>query len=259
MILSLARRCAIAALVLGTLTLAPIRAGAGEVLVFAAASLKNALDEIAPDFEQQTGHDVTVSYAASSVLARQIQLGAPADLFISANVDWMDVLQDQELIDAGSRVDLLGNGLVLIGNAGQDQIGHMQPDIDLPARLGSGHLAMALVDAVPAGIYGKAALQNLGLWEDVQTRIAQTDNVRAALALVAAGAAPLGIVYQSDARVENRVQVVASFPPDLHPPIIYPAAVTASGRTEARAFLDHLQSDAAREVFTEQGFALPGR
>ncbi len=259
MILSLARRCAIAALVLGTLTLAPIRAGAGEVLVFAAASLKNALDEIAPIFEQQTGHEVTVSYAASSVLARQIQLGAPADLFISANVDWMDVLQDQKMIDADSRVDLLGNGLVLIGNADLDQIGRMQRDVDLSAILGSGHLAMALVDAVPAGIYGKAALQKLGLWEDVQTRIAQTDNVRAALALVAAGAAPLGIVYQSDAQVENRVQVVASFPPDLHPPIIYPAAVTASGTVEARAFLDHLQSDAAREVFTEQGFALPGR
>lgn len=257
MILSLARRCVIAALALGTLTLAPIRAGAEEVLVFAAASLKNALDEIVPNFEQQTGHEVTVSYAASSVLARQIQLGAPADLFISANVDWMDVLQDQKLIDADSRVDLLGNGLVLIGGAGQDQIGRMQPDIDLSARLGGGHLAMALVDAVPAGIYGKAALQNLGLWEDVQTRIAQTDNVRAALALVAAGAAPLGIVYQSDARVEDRVQVVASFPPDLHPPIIYPAAVTVPGKVEARAFLDHLQSDAAQSVFLEQGFALP--
>ncbi len=259
MILSLARRCAITTLVLGTLTLAPIRAGAGEVLVFAAASLKNALDEIAPIFEQQTGHEVTVSYAASSVLARQIQLGAPADLFISANVDWMDVLQDQNLIDADSRVDLLGNELVLIGGAGQDQIGRMQPNVDLSAKLGSGHLAMALVDAVPAGIYGKAALQNLGLWEGVQTRIAQTDNVRAALALVAAGAVPLGIVYQSDAQVEDRVQVVASFPPDLHPPIIYPAAVTASGTTEADAFLNHLQSDVAREVFEQQGFALPGR
>jgi molybdate transport system substrate-binding protein len=259
MILSFARRCAIAALVLGTLTLAPIRAGAGEVLVFAAASLKNALDQIASVFEQQTGHEVTVSYAASSVLARQIQLGAPADLFISANVDWMDVLQDQELIDAGSRVDLLGNGLVLIGSTDQDQIGRMQPDVDLSARLGNGHLAMALVDAVPAGIYGKAALQNLGLWEDVQTRIAQTDNVRAALALVAAGAAPLGIVYQSDAQVEDRVQVVASFPPNLHPPIIYPAAITPSGTVEAQAFLEYLQSDSAWEVFTEQGFALPRR
>ncbi|WP_058282085.1 molybdate ABC transporter substrate-binding protein [Ruegeria denitrificans] len=258
MILSLARRCAIAALLLGTVALAPIRAGAAEVLVFAAASLKTALDEIAPSFEQQSGHQVTVSYAASSVLARQIQLGAPASVFISANVDWMDVLQDQGLIDVASRVDLLSNGLVLVGGVDQAQIGQMRPDTDLIEMLGSGHLAMALVDAVPAGIYGKEALQNLGLWEGVQTRIAQTDNVRAALALVAAGAAPLGIVYRSDAKVEDRVQVVASFPSELHPPIIYPAAVTTSAPPEAQAFLNHLQSDAAQFIFTEQGFALPG-
>lgn len=259
MILSLARRSVVVALVLGALTLAPVRAGAGEVLVFAAASLKTALDEIATEFEQTTGHDVTVSYAASSVLARQIQLGAPAGLFISANQDWMDVLQEQGLIDRDSRTDLLGNGLVLIGVGVQDQIGQMQPDVDLPAALGNGHLAMALVDAVPAGIYGKAALQNLGMWEDVQPQIAQTDNVRAALALVAAGAAPLGIVYRSDAQADDRVQIVASFPPDLHPPIIYPAALTAPGSPDARAFLDYLQSDEAEVVFAKQGFALPGR
>ncbi|WP_170333597.1 molybdate ABC transporter substrate-binding protein [Ruegeria arenilitoris] len=258
MILSTARRCSFAALILGIFALTPIRAGAGEVLVFAAASLKNALDEIAPVFEESTGHEVTVSYAASSVLARQIQLGAPADIFISANVDWMDVLQDQELIDAAARVDLLGNGLVLIGGVDQTPIGSMKPDVDLSAKLDGGHLAMALVDAVPAGIYGKAALQNLGLWEDVQTRIAQTDNVRAALALVAAGAAPLGIVYRSDAHVEDRVQVVASFPSELHPPIVYPATLTATGTPEAQVFLDYLQSETARAVFKEQGFALPG-
>ncbi len=257
MILSLARRFVVAAVVLGTLTLAPVRAGAVEILVFAAASLKTALDEITPAYERQTGHEVTVSYAASSVLARQIQLGAPADLFISANVDWMDVLQDQGLMDTTSRVDLLGNGLVLIGGADQAQIGVVQPETDLSAALDDGYLAMALVDAVPAGIYGKAALQSLGLWAEVQDQIAQTDNVRAALALVAAGAAPLGIVYRSDAQVENRVQVVASFSSDLHPPIIYPAAVTVSGASEAKAFLEYLQSDAAQTVFLEQGFALP--
>ncbi|MES0826388.1 molybdate ABC transporter substrate-binding protein [Ruegeria sp. SCP11] len=257
MILSLARRFVVAAVVLGTLTLAPVRAGAVEILVFAAASLKTALDEITPAFERQTGHEVTVSYAASSVLARQIQLGAPADLFISANVDWMDVLQDQGLMDTTSRVDLLGNGLVLIGGTNQEQIGVVQPETDLSAALDDGYLAMALVDAVPAGIYGKAALQSLGLWGEVQDQVAQTDNVRAALALVAAGAAPLGIVYRSDAQVENRVQVVASFSSDLHPPIIYPAAVTESGAPEATAFLDYLQSDAARTIFLEQGFALP--
>ncbi len=258
MILSLARRFTIAAMVLSVSTLAPIRAGAEEVLVFAAASLKNALDEIVPAFEQQTEQDVTVSYAASSVLARQIQLGAPVDLFISANVDWMDVLQDQGLIDPVTRVDLLGNGLVLIGGAEQPEIGQMGADVDLPAALGSGHLAMALVDAVPAGIYGKAALQSLGFWQDAQGQIAQTDNVRAALALVATGAAPLGIVYRSDALVEDRVRIVADFSPDLHPPIVYPAAVTASGVPEAQDFLNHLQSDEARAVFREQGFALIG-
>lgn len=259
MTLSLARRFRFVALVLSVCALAPVRAGAEEVLVFAAASLKTALDEIVPAFEQQTGHEVTLSYAASSVLARQIQLGAPADLFISANVDWMDVLQEQDLIDTASRVDLLGNGLVLIGGLDQSGIGPLQPEVDLSAALDGGHLAMALVDAVPAGIYGKAALQNLGLWDAVQGQVAQTDNVRAALALVAAGAAPLGIVYRSDAQVDDRVQVVAAFPSDLHPPIIYPAAITASAPAEARGLLDHLQSGAARTVFVEQGFALPDR
>ncbi|WP_377190988.1 molybdate ABC transporter substrate-binding protein [Ruegeria meonggei] len=258
MILSLARRFLVAALVLGTLTLVPIRASASEVLVFAAASLKNALEKIGSDFERRTGHEVTVSYAASSVLARQIQLGAPADVFISANVDWMDVLQDQDQIKANTRVDLLGNRLVLIGGPDQTGVGEIRADMDLSAALDGGHLAMALVDAVPAGIYGKAALQNLALWEEVQGQIAQTDNVRAALALVATGAAPLGIVYRSDAKVENRVQVLGTFPSDLHLPIIYPAAVTAWGRPEAQAFLTYLQSGPAREVFADQGFALPG-
>ncbi|WP_348540287.1 molybdate ABC transporter substrate-binding protein [Ruegeria sp. R14_0] len=247
----------IAALVLGAMVLAPLRAGAEGILVFAAASLKTALDEVATGYQQETGQDVTVSYAASSVLARQIQLGAPADLFISANVDWMNVLQDQGLVDPASRVDLLGNGLVLIGGAGQSDLGAMQPDVDLSSALNGGYLAMALVDAVPAGIYGKAALQSLGLWQGIQGQIAQTDNVRAALALVATGAAPLGIVYRSDAQVEDRVRVVAEFSPQLHPPIIYPAAVTAGASENARAFLAHLQSEAAGAVFAEQGFALP--
>ena len=258
MILSPVRRFLIAALALGVLTLAPIRAGADGILVFAAASLKNALDEIAPVFEQRTGHDVTLSFAASSVLARQIQLGAPADLFISANADWMDFLQERGLVDPASRVDLLGNGLVLIGAEDQPDIGDMRADVDLPGLLAGGHLAMALVDAVPAGIYGKAALQNLGLWGEVKEHVAQTDNVRAALALVATGAAPLGVVYRSDAMAENRVKVVAAFPSDLHPPIVYPAAVTGAGAAGASEFLDYLQSDLARSVFTEQGFSLPG-
>ncbi|WP_171239814.1 molybdate ABC transporter substrate-binding protein [Ruegeria sp. HKCCA5491] len=258
MLLSRARRVLIAALVLVGSLQGPLRAEAEGVLVFAAASLKTALDEIAPAFEQQSGQEVTISYAASSVLARQIQLGAPADLFISANADWMDVLQEQGLIDEASRVDLLGNGLVLIAGGDAITIGEMRPEVDLQAALDGGHLAMALVDAVPAGIYGKAALQSLGQWSRVQNQVAQTDNVRAALALVATGAAPLGIVYRSDAKVEDRVQVVATFSPDLHPPIIYPAAAILPPSAGAKAFLAHLNSEAARLVFAEQGFALPG-
>ncbi len=225
--------------------------------MFAAASLKTALDEIASEFEQETGLGVTVSYASSSVLARQIQLGAPADLFISANVDWMDTLQDQDLIDPASRTDLLGNGLVLVvGGEGAD-IAEMQPENALASALEDGYLAMALVDAVPAGIYGKAALESLGLWQGLQGQIAQTDNVRAALALVATGAVPMGIVYRSDALVEGRVRVIAEFSADLHPPIIYPAAVTATGAESAQVFLNYLQSQPARVVFEAQGFALP--
>ncbi len=258
MILSRARRLLIAVLAMAISLQAPLRAEAEGVLVFAAASLKTALDEIAPSFESRTGQNVTVSYAASSVLARQIQQGAPAEVFISANADWMDVLQDQGLIDAGSRVNLVGNGLVLIGGPDDVEIGVMGPETDLSSALEGGHLAMALVDAVPAGIYGKAALQNLGQWSRVEHRVAQADNVRAALALVAAGAVPLGVVYNSDALAEDRVKTVATFPPDLHPPIIYPAAVVEPASSMAQAFLAHLQSDAAQAVFQEQGFTLPG-
>ncbi|WP_254683758.1 molybdate ABC transporter substrate-binding protein [Ruegeria sp. AD91A] len=259
MTLSFGRRFWMVALVFGILALAPIRAGAEGILVFAAASLKTALDEIVVGYENQTGQRVTVSYAASSVLARQIQQGAPADMFVSANTDWMDVLEQDGLIRADSRVDLLGNGLVLIGSDDRVEMGEIQPGYDLRAELKDGYLAMALVDAVPAGIYGKAALQSLNQWEAVRNQVAQADNVRAALALVAAGAAPLGIVYQSDAKVEERVQVVATFRADLHPPIIYPAALTLNAKEGAHAFLEHLKTDAVTAVFLEQGFTLPGR
>ena len=257
MILTRACRFLIAALVLGTLTLAPVRATAEGVLVFAAASLKTALDEIVPAFEDRTGHQVTVSYAASSVLARQIQQGAPADLFISANQDWMDQLQDMGLIAPDSRIDLLGNGLVLIGPSRKAPAQDLSADFDLMTALDGGYLATALVDAVPAGVYAKAALQSLGLWDDVQEQVAQSDNVRAALALVASGAAPLGIVYRSDAQAEARVSVVAAIPGDLHPPIVYPAALTATANPAGRAFLEHLQSTPSQGVFAAQGFSLP--
>lgn len=237
---------------------APVRVAAKDVLVFAAASLKTALDQIAPGFEHETGHRVTVSYAASSVLARQIQLGAPADLFISANIAWMDFLQENGDIATESRVDLVGNRLVLIALAGRTAKVDLNPDFDLSAGLDGGYLATALVDAVPAGIYGKAALQNMGLWDDVEGQIAQADNVRAALALVATGAAPLGIVYQSDARAETRVEVIGTFPETSHQAIVYPAALTTRETPAAQEFLNYLQDKPAKLVFQAQGFTLPG-
>lgn len=239
---------------------APVRAAAETVLVFAAASLKNALDQVTPRFEQEAGHQITVSYAASSVLARQIQLGAPADMFISANTAWMDLLEENGQIVDATRVDLLGNSLVLIAGANSKVLDgeDITADFDLDAYLGDGYLAMALVDAVPAGIYGKAALESLGQWNALQDRVAQADNVRAALALVATGAAPLGIVYLSDAMADPRVTVVGRFPADSHQPIVYPAALTAWGKPSARQFLTYLQDDAVTDAFLEQGFTLPG-
>ncbi|MBY6083392.1 molybdate ABC transporter substrate-binding protein [Ruegeria arenilitoris] len=250
------RRLVAVAALCGALV-APVRVAAAEVLVFAAASLKTALDQITPEFEAATGQQVTVSFAASSVLARQIQMGAPADLFISANTAWMDVLERNGDIDPASRVDLVGNGLVLIVRAGQPGVQTLTPDFDLRGQLKGGYLAMALVDAVPAGIYGKAALTALGLWDDVQDQVAQADNVRAALALVASGAAPMGVVYRSDAQAEARVDVVGVFPEGTHPVIVYPAALTATARPEAQVFLDYLQSEPATGIFKAQGFTLP--
>lgn len=229
-------------------------ARAGEATVFAAASLKTALDQVAQDFRQDTGHKITISYGGSSVLARQIELGAPADLYLSANTAWMDYLQDAGHIDAASRVDLLGNRLALIVHGEAAVMLAVTPELPLANMLGDGRLAMALVDAVPAGIYGKAAFEHLGLWDAVAPRVAQTDNVRAALALVATGAAPMGVVYATDAAADPRVTAMSLFPEDSHPPIVYPAALTASGNETATAFLDYLSSDPASKRFTQNGF-----
>jgi molybdate transport system substrate-binding protein len=234
-------------------------AAAADLLVFAAASLQTALDAAAAQWNPRPEADVTISYAASSALARQIEQGAPADVFISANVEWMDLLEDEGLIDPASRRDLLGNRLVLIAHGAGAPAVELGPGLDLAALLGDGRLAMALVDAVPAGIYGRAALTSLGLWEAVAERVAQTDNVRAALALVARGEAPYGIVYATDAAAEPGVTVVASFPEASHPPIVYPAATTAGAAGDAAAFLDFLASDAARPAFAAQGFTFPDR
>ncbi|KJZ22631.1 molybdate ABC transporter substrate-binding protein [Tritonibacter mobilis] len=228
----------------------PAKVTAEPLRVFAAASLKTALDQIATEFSKDTGTQVSISYAGSSALARQIGLGAPADVFISANVGWMDELEKQERVVKGTRIDLLRNRLVVIAASQSVPLGNLG---ELSHALDDGRLATAQTNAVPAGIYGKAALQHAGVWDDLSERVAQTDNVRAALALVATGAAPFGIVYQTDANAETRVSVAFNIPETAHPPIIYPAAAMRDTET-SRAFLQHLQSNAARQVFLSQGF-----
>jgi len=194
-----------------------------------------------------------ISYAGSSALAKQIIAGAPADLFISASTSWMDKVEAEGAIAPGTRRDLLGNTLVLVaGETGDVAL------TDLPAKLGDEHLAMALVDSVPAGQYGKAALTSLGLWEALEPHVAQVDNVRAALALVATGEAPFGIVYATDAAAEPKVHIVATFPTDSHPAITYPAALLkeAPAPAAAQALLDYLGSPEAAAIFAAQGFAV---
>lgn len=233
------------------------RASAGRVLVFAAASLKDALDAVAAAWETRTGGSVTVSYAGSPTVARQIENGAPADLFFSANPGWMDHLAGEGLIDEGSRVDLLGNRLVLVAPAGREPSLALGPGADLRAALGDGRLAMADSDAVPAGIYGREALTSLGLWDDVSGRTAETQNVRAALALVARGEAPLGIVYRSDAIADPSVRLVDTFSEGSHPPIVYPVArLAASGNEAAGSFLDFLGDAEAHALFRTHGFTV---
>ncbi|WP_417278460.1 molybdate ABC transporter substrate-binding protein [Celeribacter sp.] len=246
------------AVCLAALLATPATLYADQITVFAAASMTNALGEIETAFEAETGHDLAISYAGSSALARQIQQGAPADIFISANPGWMDALEEDGLLAEGTRRDLVTNDLVLIATGDAEAM-----EIEaLPEALGDDRLAMALVDAVPAGIYGKASLTHLGLWDTLAPQVAQADNVRAALALVALGEAPYGIVYATDAVAEERVSVVATFPADSHPPIVYPMAMIAdhnTGRnTEAAAeFMLYLGGETAREAFAAQGFGTP--
>ncbi|MEM8958956.1 MAG: molybdate ABC transporter substrate-binding protein [Pseudomonadota bacterium] len=253
----MSRRAALAGLAVATVWPASARAaGPASLTVFAAASLTTVLEELSDRFSRATGHRVAVSPAGSSVLARQIQHGAPADLFISANSDWMDLVEADGLIRPESRVDLLSNRLVLVASAMSARRVDLSDPWDVNDALGSGRLAMALVDAVPAGIYGAEALRSLGLWEGIASRVAQSDNVRAALALVAAGAAPLGLVYYSDAFAEPRVRIVAEIPTDSHPPIVYPAAIlTESAAPDAATqFLSYLTSPPARDLFRNAGF-----
>jgi len=226
--------------------------------VFAAASLKTALDAAKAGYQTSTGNKIVVSYAASSALAKQIEHGAPADIFISADLDWMNYVEKANLIKNETRINLLGNRLVLIAPKSSTASLKIEPGFGLAAALGDNRLAMANYESVPAGKYGAAALQKLGVWDDVKPKVASAANVRSALALVAEGEAPFGIVYETDAAAEPKVKIVGVFPEDTHPPIIYPIAVTASTQNAlaAEAFIKYLKSPEGQDAFTKQGFTI---
>jgi len=249
---SLIRTGLVAALLLA----AGVAQAADTVTVFAAASLKNALDNAGKAFTSQTGVELRASYAASSALARQIESGAPADLFASADLDWMDYLAKTNLIRPDTRVNLLGNRLVLIAPSDAKESAVAFTPEAFAAALGpDGRLATGEVNSVPIGKYAKVAFEKLGLWGSIQPRLAQSDNVRAALMLVSRGEAPLGVVYESDAKSDPTVKVVGVFPAGSHPPVVYPFAVTADARgAGAKRFLEYLRSPAAKPFFEAEGF-----
>jgi len=225
------------------------------ILVFAAASLKDALDDVNAAFSKSTGTRVTASYAASSQLIKQIEQGAPADIFISADLEWMDYGAQKRLIKDATRVNLLGNRLVLIApGASKVERVTLGPNFPLSPLAGDGRIVTGDVRAVPVGRYAKAALEKLGLWEAARPKLAMVENVRVALALVARGEAALGIVYETDAKTEPKVRAIGVFPPDSHPPIIYPATLTVEAKAGAAEYLAFLQSAAAKQLFESRGF-----
>jgi molybdate transport system substrate-binding protein len=230
--------------------------GDAPITVFAAASLKNAFDEVGAAFSASSGAPVRFSYAASSAIARQIEQGAPADVFVSADATWMDYLQTRGLIVAGSRHDLLTNHLALIAPADSTIRLRIAPGMPIAAALGAGRLAIAGPE-VPAGKYGREALMKLGVFDGVKDKLAPAENVRAALAFVAQGASPLGIVYDTDARIEPKVRIVGLFPDASHAPIVYPAALVAASRNpEDAAFLRFLTGGKAGAIFHKYGFVV---
>jgi molybdate transport system substrate-binding protein len=227
------------------------------ITVFAAASLKNALDDVDAAFTKQTGVKVVTSYDASSALMKQIEAGAPADAFLSADLKWMDYGVEKKVINESTRLNLLGNVLVLIA-AKDSKIDHVdiKPGFDLAKLAGDGRIATGDVKAVPVGLYAKAALEKLGVWSSVEPKMAMTVNVRAALAYVARGEAPLGIVYATDAKIEPEVKVIGVFPDNSHDPIIYPVAATVNAKSETMQYLAFLRSTAAKSTFEGYGFSV---
>jgi molybdate transport system substrate-binding protein len=235
----------------------PVAAQDKPLTVFAAASLKNALDDANAAFTKATGIKVVASYAASSALAKQIEQGAPADVFVSADLQWMDYAAAHQLIKADTRVNLLGNRLVLIAakDSKLDKV-EIAKGFDIAKLAGDGRIAVADVKAVPAGLYAKAALESLGAWAGAEPKLAMAENVRATLAFVARGETPIGIVYETDAKVEPKVKIVGVFPDGSHPPIVYPLAATAAAtNTAAARYLDFLRTPAAKAIFEKYGFS----
>jgi molybdate transport system substrate-binding protein len=225
--------------------------------VFAAASVRNALDDVDKAFSEATGVHVTASYAASSALAKQIAQGAPVDVFVSANIKWMDFLDQKKMVKPATRINLLGNRLVLIARK-DSKLAHVtiESGFDIAKLAGDGRIAVADTKAVPAGLYAKAALASLDAWAAAEPKLAQAENVRATLAYVARGETPLGIVYATDAQVEPKVKIIGVFPVGSHPTITYPvAAVAASKNAQAARYIHFLQTEAAKAIFEQYGFS----
>jgi molybdate transport system substrate-binding protein len=242
-------------LLLSGLPISAAQADKPAIVVFAAASLTNALQDIGDGFTKDSSIPVKFSFAASSALARQIENGAPADMFFSADLEWMDYLQTRKLIQPGTRHDVLGNQLVLVAPVASTINLHIAPDFPLAAALGKSRLAIGDPDGVPAGRYAHESLEKLGVWNTVADHLARADSVRSALALVDRGEAPLGIVYQTDALVDKNVRVVDVFPDNTHLPITYPIALVTGAKADAAKFLAYVQSPAADVVFKRYGFA----
>jgi molybdate transport system substrate-binding protein len=253
----LTRRVAVAALIVSVLPLTSAFAQEQTLTVFAAASLKNALDDANAASTKASGVKIVASYAASNALAKQMESGAPADVFISADLNWMDYVAGKNLIKADTRYNLLGNKLVLI--AGKDsklsnvQIGQ---GFDIAKLAGDGRIAVADIKAVPAGLYAKAALEKLGSWAAAEPKLAQAENVRATLAFVARGETPIGIVYETDAKVEPNVKIAGVFPADSYPPVVYPVAATSTAKADAGKYLSFLRGAEAKAVFEKYGFSI---
>jgi molybdate transport system substrate-binding protein len=241
--------------VLCGLALSPALAQDKSLVVFAAASMKNALDDVDTAFTARTGVKVVASYAASSTLAKQIEQGAPADIFLSADTDWMDYATARKNINEPTRINLLGNSIVLIApkDSKIDNV-TIAPGFDLAKLAGDGRIATGDVKSVPSGKYAQAALEKLGAWQAAEPKFAMAESVRAALTLVARGEAALGIVYSTDARVEPGVRIVGTFPADSHPAIIYPVAATTTAKAEAGDYLAFLRSAAAKAILEKYGF-----